>query len=87
MAIYLITYELSDGAREADILAYIRATGYAMLTRSSYVVIRNNTTEQIVTDMRAMARDAIQVYVFTIAKPYFGFGQTEVNTWLATVLP
>ena len=87
MAIYLITYDLKEPAYEQELLSYVRSAGYAMVTKSSYVVIGNKTADQIVSDIRQIANDNIYVYVFTVSNPYSGFGDTSVNNWLANNVP
>lgn len=83
MAAYLITYDLSDPDRESDLLNYIKINSWAQASKSSYAVISSKTAEQIVADIQKITNNEIVVYVFTVRRPYSGFGPKEVNDWLA----
>jgi hypothetical protein len=82
MATFLITYDLHDKSYETKLLEYIKALAWAKAAESSYAVTTSKSSEQIVTDIKKITSDKIQLYVLTISKPYYGYGPKEVNDWL-----
>jgi hypothetical protein len=86
MATYLITYDLQDPSKEKALLDYL--VNGTLATKSSYLLTTSSETpQQLVDAIRAIANDKIHVYVFTIAKPYYGFGPNAANDWLTKHLP
>jgi CRISPR/Cas system-associated endoribonuclease Cas2 len=83
MGAYLITYDLHDKSKENDLLAYIRTNGYAMVSESSYVVLRDTTSGQIVSDIKRITGDRVNVYVFGIGSSWNSFGPQQINDWLS----
>lgn len=82
MGTYLITYDLHDASREDDLLGYIRTGTWALISESSYAVVRDDTAAKIVEDIRQIAKDQIRVYVFAITRLWNSYGTAEVNEWL-----
>jgi hypothetical protein len=86
MAIYLITYDLREKTYENELLAHIKVGPWAKLTPSSYAVIRDDTPDAIISEIRRITNDTVTVYALSICSPWNGLGLTEVNDWLAANL-
>jgi hypothetical protein len=87
MAIYLITYDLHEKTYENELLAHIKTGPWARLTETSYAVIRDETPDAIINEIRRIAKDTITVYALSISSPWNGLGLREVNDWLSGNLP
>lgn len=87
MSAFIVTYDLHDASKETALLEYLRAYSYAKVANSSYVILSQKTPDQIRDDITAITDKKITVYVFTVVRPYSGFGGTDVNDWLAKWMP
>jgi hypothetical protein len=87
MAVYLITYDLGDRAREKDLLKYLDKNKAKKIAESSYAVVSDKQPDQIMGDIKGIAEKKVTVYVFTISNPHAGFGPEDVNQYLCSALP
>ncbi len=96
MAAYLITYDLHDKQYEKALLDYVRVGEWKQVAESSYVVIRSESADDIVTAIRKVTKSEspnkdgkfnVIVFVVTVRKPYAVFATNDVLDWLAAHLP
>lgn len=87
MAVLLISYDLHESSYEGSVLDYIKGADWAMITKSSYLVITNKGPSDVVADLQAITKNKITVYVLSVRRPYSGYGPQDVNAWLEKNLP
>jgi len=94
MAALLITYDLHDETYSDDVLGFIKQGKWKKVTKSSYVVIRNETPFNTVTAIRKLTKSEnekgkhnVTVCVLTVRKPFNGLVTPDVTAWLDENLP
>ena len=87
-AIYIVTYQATNAATGARVLAELkRVAGWAKLTDTSYAITSSRTPQQVYERFEALLGSEDTLYVFTVRRPYYGQGLSEVNEWLSKHLP
>lgn len=87
MAVYIVTYDLNKETKRPDIVGEIKKYGsWAKLSESSYAISTSETVAAVYGKMQKHLDQNDNLYVITLKRPYTGFGQKDVNDWLASNL-
>lgn len=70
MATCLVTYDLHDPQYEADLLKYTNTGEWALLTESTYAIVRDDDPDSIRDEISTIAHGDITLLVITIARPW-----------------
>lgn len=88
MAAYIITYDLNQETVRPKIVEKIKKTwSSAMLSESSYAIISSASPKAIYEELSVMLDQNDFIYVIAITQPYYGYGEEDVNAWLAAHIP
>jgi len=89
MAVRLISYDLNKETKRPPIVKRIKETwpAWARLSESSYAVSTADTPKQIFDKLSDLIDSNDNLYVITLARPYYGQGPKDVNAWLESDLP
>ncbi len=86
MATYTVTYDLNKEVKRPKIVEETKKTIWAKLSESSYAISTTETVNQVYARLSGFLDGNDNLYVITLSRPYTGFGQQDVNSWLAKQL-
>jgi hypothetical protein len=87
MSTLLITYDLNKKGQDYNgFYKVIKQYSWAKLSESSYAIQTGESPISIYNQLALHLDKNDHVYIITLAKPYYGYGPDEVNTWLSNSL-